>query len=260
MTAFSIGSWSFHGLFNGGKMNVFGYLESIKYRYRLSHADIWDGMLQSTDDDYVELIRQTLVEEQLTIACLNMDDAQVWHDDPDVREQNYQKALKYLKIAHRLGVQALRIDIGINSTQLTSEQLEFCIKRYREYAQYAHEHGFRVGPQTHQPVSQVPHNLKRINDGVASPGFGIVLNVNRWVEDKEVGDEIVAPFTMHAQFDRAFVDFNGPQLLEKIQVLRNGGYEGCWSLEFRGGVNEYLEVEHDLLTIRRAVRIATSES
>lgn len=259
MTAFSIGSWSFHALFNSQKMDLFGYLESIKYRYRLSQADIWNGMLLSTEDSYIDSIKETLIEEELSIACLSMDSAQVWHDDPTIREQNYQLALLYLDIARRLEVKALRIDIGINSLELTNEQHDYCVKRYREYAEYAHDHGFRVGPQTHQPASQAPQNLKRISDEISAPGFGIVLNVNRWMVDKEIGDKMVAPFTMHAQFDRAFVDFSGPELLQKIQLLRNGGYQGCWSLEFRGGVNEYLEVEHDLLTLRRAVKMAMSE-
>ncbi len=259
MTAFSIGSWSFHALFNSGKMDLFGYLQSIKYRYRLHHADIWDGMLLSTEDSYIQCIQETLTEEELTIACLSMDGAQVWHNDPVIREQNYKNALSYLNIAQRLGVHALRIDMGINTLELTDEQFDFCVNRYREYAQFAHNRGFRVGPQTHQPASQAPQNLKRLHDEISSPGFGIVLNVSRWMVDKEIGDELVAPFTMHAQFDRAFVDFTGPELIHKIQLLQTGGYPGCWSLEFRGGSDEYLEVEHDLLTLRRAVRIAARE-
>jgi hypothetical protein len=254
MAAFSIGSWSFHALFNSGKMNLFGYLESIKYRYHLSHADIWNGMLLSTEDDYIQSIKDTLVEEGLTVANLAVDGADVWHDDPSIREQKYQKALTYLDIARRWGVQTLRIDMGINSIEVNDEQYEFCIHRYREYAQFAYDHGFKVGPQTHQPAAQSPQNLKRLHEGISAPGFGIVLNVNRWLVDKEIGDEIVAPFTGHAQLDRAFVDFTGSELLQKVQLLRQGGYCGCWSLEFRGGANEYLEVERDLLGIRLAAK------
>ena len=256
MNYYSIGSWSFHGLFHAGRINLFGYLESIKHRYRLQHADIWNGMMESTDEAYIQKIRATLLEEDLTVACLNVDAADVWHDDEAIRERNHQRALAYLNIARSLGVQTLRIDMGINRLDMSDEQLAFVAERYREYAQFAHDYGFRVGPQTHQPGSQSPGNLHRLNDAVASPAFGIVLNVNRWETDKEQGDEIVAPFTMHAQFDRAFVDFTGPQLQDKIQVLQRAGYRGCWSLEFRGGANEYLEVEHALLTIRRAVRLS----
>ncbi|MBW7459716.1 sugar phosphate isomerase/epimerase, partial [Paenibacillus sepulcri] len=209
MAGFSIGSWSFHALFAAGKINLFGYLESIKYRYRLDQADIWSGMLLSTEDSYINSVKETLDEEGLTVACLSVDGADIWHDDPAIREQNYQKALLYLDIARRWGAKALRIDMGVNSLAITDEQFNLIVMRYREYTQFGQEHGFRVGPQTHQAGSQSPQNLKRVSDEVASPSFGIVLNVNRWLADKEIGDELVSPFTMHAQFDRAFVDFAG---------------------------------------------------
>lgn len=255
MEAFSVGSWSFHALFESGKINLFGYLESIKYRYRLRHADIWNGMLLSTEDSYIQSIKETLEEEGITVASLNIDGVDVWHDDPEIRERNHQNALRYLAIARLWGVRNLRIDLGVNTPELTEEQLEFSVKRYQEYARFAHDHGFTVGPQTHQPATQVPQNLRRLNDAIASSGFGVLLNVSRWAEDKEIGDELAAPFTSHVQLDRAFVDFTGPDLLNKVRTLRKGGYRGCWSLEFRGGANEYLEVEHDLLTLRRAVKL-----
>jgi len=256
MSHFSIGSWSFHGLFHSEKMSLFGYLESIKYRYRLRHADIWNGMLLSTEAAYIQSIRHTLREEGLTVANLAVDGADVWHDDPDVRERNHQKALLYLDIARQWGVQTLRIDLGGKTVDMTEEQVEFCIKRYREYAQVAADYGFRVGPQTHQAPAQSPGNLKRLAEEISAPGFGVVLNVNRWLTDKAVGDEIVAPFTIHVQFDRAFVDFKGSELLEKVKLFQNCGYQGCWSMEFRGGADEYLEIERDLLDIRQAVGLA----
>ncbi|MDD9271884.1 sugar phosphate isomerase/epimerase family protein [Paenibacillus sp. GCM10023248] len=259
MPDFSVGSWSFHALYNSGRMSLFGYLESMKYRYRLRSADIWNGMMLSTEDDYIQKVKDTLDEEGVTVANLAVDAADVWHDDPDVREHNHQKALLYLAIARRWGVQSLRIDMGGMTADMTEEQIECCVNRYREYAQYAHDYGFRVGPQTHQPAAQSPRNLVRIANEIAAPGFGIVLNVNRWLTDQEIGDEMVAPFTIHAQFDRAFVDFTGTELLHKVQLLCQAGYRGCWSLEFRGGADEYLEVERDLLTIRQAVRLATRQ-
>lgn len=259
MPDFSIGSWSFHGLYNSGQMSLFGYLESIKYRYRLRYADIWSGMLLSAEEDYIQRVKDTLDEEGLSVANLAVDGADVWHDDPDVRDRNHQKALLYLDIARRWGVQTLRIDMGGKDVEITDEQAEFCVNRYTEYARFAHDNGFRVGPQTHQAAAQSPRNLVRIANEISVPGFGIILNVNRWLTDKETGDEMVSPFTIHAQFDRAFVDFTGTELLHKVQLLCQAGYRGCWSMEFRGGADEYLEVERDLLTIRQAVRLATRQ-
>jgi hypothetical protein len=47
----SIISYAFYGLQGAGMMDAFGYLESVRYRYGLDAADIWNGTLASTDDD-----------------------------------------------------------------------------------------------------------------------------------------------------------------------------------------------------------------
>jgi len=262
VAAFAVGSWSFHALFNAGKINLYGYLESVKYRYHLQHADIWSGMLASTEDGYIRGIKEILDENELRVANLAVDGADVWHEDPAVRERNRSKALRYLDIAREWGARTLRIDMGVHSEEISSEQYAFLVERYREYTQFASDHGFVVGPQTHQAAAQCPRNLQRLHVDVASPGgFGVILNVNRWLKDKEIGDELVAPFTAHAQFDRAFVDFAGAELKQKVGLLYRQGYRGCWSLEYRGGTHEYAEVGRDLLDIRLAVKqvLAPSE-
>lgn len=37
---FAVMSYSFHGLRNLGAMDVFGYLETVRYRYGLQTADL----------------------------------------------------------------------------------------------------------------------------------------------------------------------------------------------------------------------------
>ena len=49
----SIASYSFHGLTGAGMMDIFGYLESVKYRYRLDAADIWSGTLGSIEPEHL---------------------------------------------------------------------------------------------------------------------------------------------------------------------------------------------------------------
>ena len=43
-------------------MDIFGYLESVRYRYGLMTADIWNGMLDSTDGDYIEKVKNVVEE------------------------------------------------------------------------------------------------------------------------------------------------------------------------------------------------------
>ena len=46
----SVMAYSFHGLLEQGRMDIFGFLETCKYRYRLETADLWNGFLKSTDE------------------------------------------------------------------------------------------------------------------------------------------------------------------------------------------------------------------
>ena len=79
----SISSYSFHGLLSEGRMDVFGFLESCKYRYGLSAVEIWNGTMGgNTDEDYLRKVRSALDERELTLACLCVDGPHVWVDDP----------------------------------------------------------------------------------------------------------------------------------------------------------------------------------
>ena len=95
----SILSYSFRGLLEEGKMDVFGYLESCKYRYGLDAADLWNGFLPSLEEDYLKKVREGLDERGLELADLAVDRAHVWEDDPDKREQNYRNARAHLDAA-----------------------------------------------------------------------------------------------------------------------------------------------------------------
>lgn len=252
---FSVGSWSFHELYESGELTIFGYLESLKYRYHLNSADIWAGMLASSDEDYIQKIKGTLVTEGISLSCLATD-VQIWHDDPATRDRNRQDIHRYLDIASTLGAEILRIDVGARTPQLTAEQFKYVVEQYQAYAHIAKQRGFRVGPQTHQPAAQVPRNVKRLVEAVASPSFGIILDVDRWLEDQEIGDELCAQYAMLVHFDSSRTTTR--QVLDsKVQMLVQAGYQGCWSLEYRLGGNEYLGVACDLAELRRAVYLAT---
>src|SRR3954464_3668344 len=92
----AIASYAFYGLVRAGAMDLFGYLESCRYRYDLRTADIWNGMLTSLDDDYLANVKRALAERELVLVNLCVDGPHIWEDDPAVREQHYQTALTYM--------------------------------------------------------------------------------------------------------------------------------------------------------------------
>jgi len=244
----SIASYAFHGLLAEGKMDVFGYLESLKYRYHLDAADIWNGMLPSTEESYLRKVREAMDEKELTLVNLCVDGAHLWDPDPAQREKLHQNALAHLRAGVILGARTVRIDMGGRSNDMTQEQFNLIVERYREYADFAQDHGFRVGPENHFGPALVRENMKRVHDALDHPAYGVLLHIGHWTENEEAGDRLVAPWTMHTHVD---AHVTSTCLEEKMRMLLDAGYDGQWGVEHHSGKDEYYGVEWQLATVRR---------
>jgi len=244
----SIASYAFHGLLNEGAMDVFGYLESCKYRYHLGSADIWNGMLPSTDEDDLHKVKEALDERELVLANLCVDKAHIWEDDPDAREANYRNALAHLRAAETLRAKTIRIDAGGRGEEFSAEQFDWIIRRYREYARRAADHGYKVGPENHWGPEKVPANMIKIIEAVDSPAFGLLLHVGGWLgADAGRGDALVAKWAMHTHISWDIVE---ECLEEKMRLLQDAGYQGYWGVEYHAGQNEYSQVAIQVAKVR----------
>ncbi len=239
----SIASYAFHGLHKAEMMDLFGYLETVKYRFGLSTADIWNGMFLSTEDDYLHKIKAGLQERELTLTNLCVDGPHLWDDNADVREQHYQLARKYLNAAEVLGTNTIRIDAGGQGETWTDEAFDFIVERYREYAQRAYDHGYLVGPENHWGPEVIPDNMVKLLEAVDHPGFGLLLHFKGEMSD----NARMAPWAMHTHFSWAITE--GP-LMECVSLLRDLNYKGSWSVEHHTGLNEYTEVAIQVAKIR----------
>ena len=237
----SIASYAFHGLLREGKMDLFGYLESCAYRYQLRSADIWNGILVSTEDEYLAKVKDALDERELALANLCVDGAHIWEDDPDVRKQNHENALAHLHAAEVLGAETVRIDAGVRADTFTNEQFDHIVMRFREYAQRAHDNGYRVGPENHWGAEVVPENMVRICEAVDHPAFGVLLHC------RGEGDPLIAPWAMHTHLSWQITE---GALEDSMAMLREAGYTGYWGVEHHTGQNEYTEVAIQLAQVR----------
>jgi sugar phosphate isomerase/epimerase len=246
----SVLSYSFRGLLAEGKMDVFGYLETCKYRYNLSAADIWNGFLPSTDEDYLNKVRDALDERELVLADLCVDGAHIWEAEPQARERNYQAALAHLKAAQILGARFMRVDAGGSGEAWTDEEFDHIVERYREYAQWAYDHGFKIGAENHWGPEKVWANMKKLYQAVDHPGFGVSCHIGGWAGSEDEiadADRLVAPWVCHTHI--AWKITEGP-LAQKLATLRDAGYEGYYSVEHHTGKNEYTEVAIQIARVR----------
>jgi sugar phosphate isomerase/epimerase len=246
----SVLSYSFRGLLGAGMIDVFGYLETCKYRYGLSAADIWNGFLASTDDDYLRKVRDALDERELELADLCVDQAHVWDDDPAIRERNNHNAWANLRAGEILGARFVRIDAGSRADNWSDNQFDHIVKRYREYATFAHDHGFKMGAENHWGPEKTWANLKKLNEAVDHPAFGLSIHLGGWSgteEEKTEADHAVASWVCHTHFPWNITE--GP-LEDRMAALRDAGYSGYYSVEHHSAKNEYAEVAIQLARVR----------
>ena len=249
----SIASYSFHGLLEAGMMDIFGYLESVRYRYQVGWADIWNGFLHHDySDDFLKKIRCGLDERDLKLASLCCDWAHPWMDTPEEREKNYQEALGCLKAAEILGAKTVRFDFGVWTRDVTEEQWDYVAMRFREYCQRGENAGFKVGPENHWGASRRLAVQKELCARVDSPAYGMLLHLGNWdLEEGETleGNDLAAvPMAAHTHvcYEHAHV------ATQCLPPLRQAGYTGIWGLEHHTGTNEYIKVQRQLAEIRLA--------
>lgn len=247
----SVAGFSMHGLLNEGRINLFGYLETCRYRYSLHTADVWNGFLPDISDDVVRKVRQEMDAREMVCVNYHVDGAHLWVDEAEKRGLNYRNALAHLRVALLLGAKTVRFDTGGRIEPMTAEQTDYMIAKYGEYARFAHDHGFRVGPETHWGFSLRRDNMLAIAEGVNHPGYGVLLHIGHWEDgDPDAGDSAMAPYTMHTHVDaRTTVT----RLEEKMKMLLDAGYTGCWGVEHHSAKNEYAEIAVQLAYVRRAL-------
>lgn len=250
-------SYCMHDEFERGELNVFTYLERVKYRYGLNTADFWcvpgKATLPTLDKAFLTRVKTALKDMDLTLVNMAVDDACIWGDTPEETEQHYKNAKNYLEAAAFLGAKTVRIDFGGRKLDMTEEQFDLTVKRYKEYCAFAYDHGFKVGPENHFGPSLAPRNQKAVLEAVDHPAYGVLLHMGRWHEEIETGDSVVMPYVMHTHFN-----VDGPQphgwpfdvVVDKLDALVSSGYTGCLGIE--AGYAP-VEVGWQVESLRRAV-------
>ncbi len=250
MKNISIDSYSFHQLLYDGKMDIFHFLETVKYRYDINAVGIWNAFLSNTDEEYLRKVKEALDEKDMVVSNIAVDKASIWDDDPKIRELNHKNALAHLRAAEILNAKSVRIDWGVRETVFTDAQFEFIVRRYKKYCKIASDNGFTVGPENHFGASLNPHLMIDIVNAVDHPAYKILVHLGRWNVDEKKGDEITASHAMHTHLSKKISEEN---LEKKLKIFIEAGYQGFWGIECSSGKDEYTQAGNVVESIKRAL-------
>lgn len=226
-------------------MNIFGYLESCKYRYGLDAADVWNGLLGSDPDVYLKLeflkkVRAAMDDRELACVNYHADGCHPWEDDPAWRKRAHDLALRHIEAAALLGAKTFRIDTGGRGATWTDEEFDHISSCYKEYCRLGGQHGMKVGPENHWGGDHHAHNVLRLAKAVDHPAFGVLMHIGRYGDASPAeGDRLLAPLAMHTHMDP---DTIKNRCDEALDILDEAGYTGYFDVENGSAGNEYEEV------------------
>jgi hypothetical protein len=227
----AVSSYSFQGPIKAGLMNLFGYLEIIYSRFNVRQADISTDLLpiEIVEPEFLHRINNFFYERDVTLACLSINGPQLWSDDPDKRQADYQLIIKYLEAARRMNACTASIQLGshAHSDVLSAEALETIVVQYRELCQFYGDYGLRIGPANLGGFSRLPENLKKIRDAVDHPAYGHLLRVGSWPAGR--GREMIdtcLPILMHVHFPAESILW----VKDLLRRIARTSYDGAYSI------------------------------
>lgn len=249
----SVMSYSFHGLHNVGAMDVYGYLYSLKYRYHMHKADLWNGFIESYEEEETDKLKAMLTQLDISVAALCCDQAHVWDNDGRIRLENETMARNCLNLAKKIGAKFIRIDIGIRDDVMPEDKMDYVVDKYKEYCKIAESFGACVGPENHWGASRKPMEMEKLIRRMRGvKNFGIQLHLGNWdVEDTDAQDLKFIKYAkhIHLDFDHCY-NLND----QHLKALNEKGYTGVWSIENHSGTNEYAAVAFQLANVKRILK------
>lgn len=247
----SVASFSFHGLLEEKKMDVFHYLETCRFRYGLDTADIWNGFLATYEDDYLKKIREALDDREMTLVNLCCDYAHPWSDNEDELARQNAVAQDCLKAARILGAKSVRFDLGVHTLTMTDEQIDYTSKKFREYAREGAKEGFKICFENHWGASTNYDVVQTMFDVINDDNFGLLLHLGNWtdekLEDKDAKDVAMAPRAIHMHFSQPYCE----RVDKVLKPIYDAGYRGIWATEHHSAKNEYNEVAFQLAAMKK---------
>jgi len=243
----SVASYSFHGLLGEGKIDIFGYLNMLKYRYRTNWADIWTGFLPTLDEDFIRKVRRELDRNELGLANLCVDGPHLWENDPDKRAAHKKKMFEYIEAAKLLGARSIRVDFGgTEGHTMPEEAFEYIVNTYREYCAACADSGIKIGPENHWGWDRVPEYLEKVKKAVDCPNYGHLYHFRNFFDEIEKGEELCISYAMHTHVHAGSV----PYAKGVFERLAAAGYDGTYSVEHHSGQLEYERTAWQLATVR----------
>jgi sugar phosphate isomerase/epimerase len=266
LSRIAVSTWSLHNYFQStrdedfklpGKMlELLDFPEMIADKYKVHHLEFCAPHFASTEPSYLQELKGRLAEARAQVINMPVDIQEIWTggglSDPDkqVRDNAVNASKKWIDVAATIGSQAVRCDPG----KMKADDLVPTIESYQALAAYGKSKGVHVIVENHGGVgSEHPEELVKLFQGVNSQFFGALPDFANFPDEptRERGLNLLLPYARivaHAkglEFDASGKEtkYDFPKAM---QIAKQAGFKGIYSIEFEGPGDPYEGVQKTL--------------
>lgn len=237
-------------------------------------VDILHRQMESEDPEYIKALKYHALIHGVHLNCLSTHQDFV-NPDPAERQKSIDDTIRFIKLAHSLGIPCIRISAGRWNTSNSFAELmdqrgieppiegytedeayEWCIDSISKIAPVAEEYGVMLGLENHWGMTHNAEGVLRIMNAVDSPWLKVLMDTGNFLEDTYEQLEMLAP---HTVFIQAKTYYGGGRFYtldldyDRIaKILRDVDYRGYISIEFEGHAPSEDAVAESIVMLRNA--------
>ena len=181
MIKLSLQSLSYRDTFNDGQIDLMGIIESA-YELQMDGVDLHFTHFASTDDDYLEEVKQACLRRGLHMCYIGVSNN--FGKTGDALRADIEQTKEWTDIAQRMGVPLVRIFAAwLPDDEPEGPVWERMFGAIREVVDYAAERDVVIGLHNHNHgcVTRTGDDVLRILDTIDSPYFSHILDTGQYV-------------------------------------------------------------------------------
>ena len=237
-------------------------------------VEILHIQMGSEDNSHLQDIKRRAIEQGVDLFGFSTHQGFV-DPDPAVRQENVDKTIRQIELAHAMGIPTMRINTGRWGTTDSFDELmenrgqepplegytedeafEWVIEALDQCLPAAAEQGVVLGLENHWGLGRTPEGVLRIVKALESPWLQVTLDTGNFLEDPYDELEQLAARTILLQAKTYYGGGTWYTLdldYERIaQIMNEYDYKGYVSLEFEGKEDPEVALPKSLARLRKA--------
>lgn len=253
----AISSWSLRS-YIGKDFSFDRFPQVVRERYGedgVEGVELVARHMPVSDMCYVDMFAAGLRDADLKLVNVPIDVGNISDRDPKRRAHDLKAIMTWIDAAAALGSPSVRVNTG---SQTPPYDMDVTIDSYRQLADYATPLGVRILLENHGGISADVANIIKLGEAVGWDRFGTCPDFGNFPPDLRYDSlTLMAPHAgmVHAKALDLDANLEMPEydFARCVDIVREAGYDGWWSVEFEGKGEQYAGTKANLQALRRAL-------